>query len=138
LFCESNALSAMKKWAVLFGLVLIAVVVLADTGHLGFLARLYDFPEGDKVGHFVLFGLLSLLVNLAAFERWPKLGRGWLRVRVSLALAVVIGLEELSQRLFPSRQSSIWDLAASYLGVACSAWLATRIAIRKRAPEREA
>ncbi len=117
----------MKKWAVLFAVFILAVVVLADTRHLGFMGRLYDFPYGDKVGHFVLFGLLNLLVTLAAFERWPKRQPRWLALRVSAVLAILIGLEELSQRLFPSRQSSIWDLGASYLGVAVFAWLAVRI-----------
>ncbi len=117
----------MKKWAVLFAVFIVAVVVLADTRHLGFIASLYDFPYGDKVGHFVLFGVLALLVNLAAFERWPKQERGWLALRVSVVLAILIGLEELSQRLFPSRQSSIWDLLASYAGVAAFAWVAMRI-----------
>ena len=117
----------MKRWAALFGLVIIGIVVMADTGHLGFVARLYDFPYGDKVGHFLLFGLLTLLVNLAAFEARPMQDRPALAIKVSLSLAVLIGLEELSQRWFPSRASSVLDLAASYLGVAVFAWLAIRI-----------
>ncbi len=122
--------NAMKKWAVLFAVFIVAVIVLADTRNLGFLARLYDFPYGDKVGHFVLYGVLSLLVNLAAFERWPRREKGWLAIRVSAVLAVLIGLEELSQRLFPSRQSSLWDLSASYLGMVVFAWIAARIGKR--------
>ena len=121
----------MKKWAGLFGLLIVAVIVLADTQHLGLLARLYDFPQGDKVGHFVLYGILSLLVNLAAFDRWPHMERNRLALRVSIVLAILIGLEEFSQRFFPSRNASIWDLGASYLGVAVFTWVATRI--RKRA-----
>ncbi len=120
----------MKKWAGLLAVFIVAVIVLADTQHLGFLGAVYDFPYGDKVGHFVLFGLLTLLVNLAAFERWPQRGSGWLALRVSGVLAVLIGLEELSQKLFPSRESSIWDLLASYVGVAVFAWAAVKI--RKR------
>ena len=121
----------MKKWAVLFGLVIVAIIVLADTRHLGPVGAVYDFPYGDKVGHFVLYGLLSLLVNLAVFERWPGRSRSWLAVRTSVVLAILIGLEELSQRLFPSRSSSVWDLLASYLGVAAFAWVATLVAKRK-------
>ncbi len=117
----------MKKWAVLFAVFLVAVIVLADTQYLGLLRQLYAFPYGDKVGHFVLFGFLSLLVNLAAFERWPNRERGWVALRVSLLLAVLIGLEEFSQRFFPSRHASIRDLLASYLGVATFAWMAVRI-----------
>jgi hypothetical protein len=117
----------MKKWAALFGTVIIAVIVLADRGQLGFLSRFYDFPHGDKVGHFSLFGLLSLLVNLAVFEAWPKRDRLPLALRASVLLAALIGLEEYSQQWFPTRHSSIWDLTASYLGVIFFAWMALRI-----------
>lgn len=125
----------MKKWAVLFGIFIVAVVVLADTEHLGLVARVYDFPYGDKVGHFVLFGILSLLVNLAAFQQWGKLNRTWLALGVSAVLAILIGLEELSQRLFPSRRASIWDLLASYAGVACFTILALWLAARRGNPD---
>ncbi len=123
---------AMKKWAVLFGVFIVAVIVLADTRHLGFLGRLYDFPYGDKVGHFLLFGLLSLLVNLAVLERWRESEAWHVVLGVSLILVGLIGLEEFSQRFFPARTSSIWDLTASYLGVALFAWAALRIAGTKR------
>lgn len=82
----------MKRWAVAFGIMIIAIIVLADRGQLGFLGRLYDFPNGDKVGHFVLFGLLTLLVNLAVFERWPERNRLALALRASVILAVLIGM----------------------------------------------
>ena len=49
-----------------FFLFIAAIIVLADQGRLpGIIAALYDFPNGDKVGHFFLMGGLSLLVNLA-------------------------------------------------------------------------
>jgi polysaccharide biosynthesis protein VpsQ len=64
----------MKWLATLFGLFIIAIVILADTRHLGFLYALYNFPFGDKVGHFFLFGLLSLFVNLSVIgsDSGPK------------------------------------------------------------------
>jgi VanZ family protein len=114
----------MKKWAVLLAGLIMLVIVLADTQRLGFLGAIYDFPYGDKVGHFLLFGTLGLLANLAAFEVWPKRARPGLVLRVSLGLAVLIGIEELSQRFFPSRQSSIWDWLTSCAGVASFAVLA--------------
>ncbi len=127
----------MKKWAVLFAIFIMIIVVLADTRHLGFIAAIYDFPYGDKVGHFVLFGLLSLLVNMAVFEHWRKQTKLCLALLTSLVLAVLIGLEEWSQRLFASRQSSVWDLLASYLGVAAFAWVAFMVEKQRRAPKNE-
>ncbi len=125
----------MKRWAVLCGAAIVVILVLADTDHLGILGLLERVPYGDKVAHIAVFGLLSLLVNLAVFEGWPKLGRRWLAVRASLALAILIGLEEWSQRLFPTRHASVWDLLASYLGVAACAWIALQIAKRRASSE---
>ncbi len=124
---------SFKQVAVVYGVGIVAIIVLADTQHLGFLGRLYDFPYGDKLGHIVVFGLLSLLVNMAALERRP--GNTAVVLRASLGLAVVIGLEELSQRWLPARTSSAWDLLASYLGVAAFAWMALWISRRRKAPQ---
>jgi VanZ family protein len=120
----------MVRWAILFSAVIVAIIVLADAGKLGSVAWLYDFPGGDKVGHFVLFGILSLLVNLAAMERRGSGHVGQVVLKVSVVLAVLIGLEELSQNWFASRTSSWTDLAASYLGVATFAWMALEITKR--------
>jgi hypothetical protein len=117
----------MKRWAIFFGLFLVAIVILADEGRLGFLHALYDFPYGDKAGHFVLFGLLSLVVNLSVFEARPASDFKRLAVITSLILALLIGLEELSQIWFPARTFDLLDLAASYLGVAFFACLAVRL-----------
>jgi VanZ family protein len=117
----------MKRWTILFGLFLVVIIVLADTRHLGALGAVYDFPYGDKVGHFVLFGLLSLVANLSVFEARPNADRKRLAVITSLILALLIGLEEFSQRYFPTRTSDWLDLTASYLGMAFFAWLAVRI-----------
>ncbi|MCL4530575.1 MAG: VanZ family protein [Chloroflexi bacterium] len=117
----------MKRWAIFFGLVILAIIVLADEGRLGFLQALYDFPYGDKAGHFILFGLLGLIVNLSVFEARPASDFKRLAVITSLILALLIGLEELSQIWFPKRTFDLLDLAASYLGVALFAWLAVRL-----------
>ncbi len=124
----------MKRWAILYAAMIILLIVLADTGRLGFLHRVYDFPYGDKVGHFVLFGFLGFLVNLAVYQVWPRVSIRSLAVRTSGTLAVLIGLEEFSQRWFSTRTSSVIDLAASYAGLALFTWLAVRIGTRKRDP----
>lgn len=122
----------MKGWVVLYGLVIVAIVVLADTQRLGIIGRLYEFPGADKVGHFVLYGVLSLLVNLVTLERWKRLGVWRVALLTSALLAALIGLEELSQNLFPARTSSWADLAAGYLGVALFAGVAVWIRLKRR------
>ena len=54
----------MKWITVLFTLFILQVILWANTGTMpGALEMIYDFPNGDKVGHFILFGTLSFLVN---------------------------------------------------------------------------
>ncbi len=117
----------MKWLAIAFSIFIVAVIVGADTGHLPRLIRsLYDFPNGDKVGHLFLYGFLSLILNLT-FVRWlqPKVHR--IILIVSLVLAVLIGLEEWSQFLFATRTMDIFDLLASYAGVTAGAMIVKSI-----------
>ena len=119
----------MKKWllltTLLFSLLIVTIVILANLDQFPQpIKYLYDFPGGDKVGHFALFGLLSFLLNLSALAFYPKRNSTRLVLTVSLLLAIVIGLEEWSQSLFPSRTMSLIDLGASYMGVLVFALLA--------------
>jgi VanZ family protein len=116
----------MKWLTVLFALFLIGIIVLADTGRLGILGIVYSIPYADKVGHFVLYGILALLVNLTLFQTLPDRSRVWVAVISGLLLALLIGLEEFSQRNFPMRTFSLADLSASYLGVIAFSLLAVR------------
>ncbi len=124
----------MKRWAVFFGLFMVLIIILADTGHMGALPKVYDFPYGDKVGHFTLFGLLSFVINLSVFEARPFADKRRLAVITSLVLALFIGFEEYSQRFFHTRQSDIFDFLASCAGVTFFAWLAYRLKARNTAP----
>jgi VanZ family protein len=118
----------MKWLTVLFTLFIILIIVLADTGNLGRLAILNRIPFGDKVGHFVLYGILALLINLTLFRTVPLHTRKWVAILSGAILALLIGLEELSQRSFSHRTFDLIDLNASYLGVIFFLWLAWRMA----------
>lgn len=119
----------MKKWlllaTLLFLFLIVAIVIGADADRFPLLLKpLYDFPGGDKAGHFILFGILSFLLNKSALVLFPKRTPARLVLTVSLLLSIVIGLEEWSQSLFPSRTMSLIDLVASYAGVFVFALLA--------------
>ncbi len=112
----------MKKWllasTILFSLLIVAIVICANAGQFPHsLKRLYDFPGGDKAGHFILFGILSFLLNKSALILFPKRDPARLTLTVSLLLSIMIGLEEWSQSLIPARMMSAIDLIASYVGV---------------------
>jgi VanZ family protein len=109
----------------LFALFIVAIVIDANLGQFPpILKRFYDFPGGDKAGHFILFGILSFLLNRSALTLLPNWNPARLVLSVSLFLSILIGLEEWSQSLFPTRTMSLIDLLASYLGVGVFAWLA--------------
>jgi VanZ family protein len=99
--------------------VLAAIIFSADAGYLPpFVERFHELPFGDKVLHFLMFGGLALVANLALASRGRR----------SLARAIVIGCilvlivataEEYSNKFVPCRDWSLGDLTANYLGVVC-------------------
>ena len=129
----------MKWLAFFYGLFIVVIIVLADTRKLGFLYALYDFPFGDKIGHLFIFGLLSLVVNLSVLSNKSPSNNSFLSelynkkavIKTSLILALLVGLEEFSQRWFASRTSDLLDLSASYVGIAIFAFLALKIMARR-------
>ena len=118
----------MKWLAILFTLFILLVIVLADMGVLAhYVVFVYSFPFGDKAGHFILYGILTLLIDLTLFRSFPDRSPGKIAVRCGLVLALLIGLEEISQQYFSSRTFDLVDLTFSYLGVVFFSWLAIRI-----------
>src|SRR5512142_2587555 len=101
------------KWltwlTILFTLFIILIIVLADLGRLGILNYINRIPYADKAGHFILYGILALLINLTLFRSFPSRSRIRVAVVSGLILALLIGLEEFSQRNFATRTFSLGD-----------------------------
>ena len=117
----------MKWLAILFTLFIILIIVLADAGILArYVGFVYEVPFGDKAGHFILYGILTLLINLALFRSRPDLSRMQLALRCGLTLALLIGLEEFSQQYFSHRTFDLVDLSFSYMGLLCFSWVAVK------------
>ena len=104
---------------VLFTTGFVSLIVVADRGGAG---HLWDFvgklPCGDKLGHLVLVGTLSLLLNLLLEGRRapghrPRLLPG------SAFLLVVMLLEEGSQAFIPHRSCDPLDGLANVIGILC-------------------
>ena len=116
-------MSKTKLAALLFTLFILWLIVTADSGIFPpFLQYFYQFPGGDKAGHFILYGILTFLMVLAFPRRqhW-----GWISLAsATIILAVLITLEEFSQSFFPSRTFSMLDLSFSFLGIFTGDWLA--------------
>ena len=117
----------MKWLTILFTLFILLIIVLADLGQLGLLGFINSIPYGDKAGHFILYGILTLLLDLTflrskRFTLRPNL----LVLRIALILALLIGIEEYSQQFFAKRTFDLVDLAFSYLGVAFFSWVSVK------------
>jgi len=115
----------MKYISALFFIFCVAVIVLADSGNLPRPIRaIYDFPNGDKLGHFILFGVLTFSITRAFLSAFPSKPRGWVTLSIALILALLIGFEEFSQKFFSTRSFDLIDLLASYAGIVTFAFLA--------------
>jgi VanZ family protein len=105
----------------------VAVVVVADShAWHGLLRPVRALPFGDKAGHFVLMGLLSLLVNLCLSCRRVRLG-GLRPLSGSLVVSVIVLLEEFSQLFVRTRSFDPADLLFDFLGIFLFGRLACRL-----------
>ena len=122
----------MKYSAALFLAFIIGLVILADADLLpAFVHTIYDFPNGDKLGHFILYGLLNFFLTRAFLSSLLSRPRGWVTLSVGLTLAFFIALEEFSQKYFVSRTFSYLDLLAGFLGVLIGGWVAYKVIVPK-------
>lgn len=122
----------MRYFAALFLIFIIGLIVLADADLLpDFINAIYDFPNGDKVGHFVLYGLLNFFITRAFLSSLPTRRGGWVTLSVGLILALFVALEEFSQKYFASRTFSLLDLTASLLGIIVGGWVAYKTNVPK-------
>ena len=117
----------MKWLTFFFALFIILIIIIADLGKLDILGFINQIPYIYNAGHFILYGILTLLLNLtfirALHARSPKL----IVATIGLILALIIGLEEYSQQFFENRTYDLVDLTFSYLGVVFFSWVALRI-----------
>ncbi len=109
---------------VLFAVFILTVILLADTGRMpGILQFVHAIPFGDKLGHFLLIGILSFLLCKTAVRAFPHKQPQQVAALVCLGLAVVFGVEEASQSLIRVRNASFLDLLADWAGIALFGWL---------------
>lgn len=97
--------------------ILAGIVVLADfRGTRYLLDFVGSIPFGDKIGHFLLMGTFSFLLNLALSA---KTIRFW-RINVLLGSSIVltlVTLEEFSQIFVVGRSFDLTDLVFDYAGI---------------------
>ncbi len=119
--------------AMLFSLFIAGVSIAADFRLIPTQVR--GIPYFDKMGHFVLFGILAFFLHLALGGRALTLGR----VRVPAAFLIVVAftlLDEWQQSLSPYRAVDPADLAADWVGIALGVWLADKLTHLQRFTKR--
>ena len=93
------------------------VIYLANTAQRSiFFEFVGSIPYGDKLGHFCLFGFLTLGTNFAFKLKSYNLQSVNVYVG-SMAVFFFVLLEELSQYFIPSRTLDAIDLFADFVGI---------------------
>ncbi len=107
----------IKILGAIYIFVLTGIVVLADVRETQFLFRsIRKFPFGDKIGHFLLMGILSLVVNLVLSARTIRIWK--LNYLLgSLIVLVIVTVEEISQIFIGGRTFDAGDLVADTAGI---------------------
>lgn len=120
----------LKRLIILYALFLLIVLILADSGKSVYLFTiLAHVPFGDKLGHFILIGMMSFLLTLATDTKVVTI-RGISLWKGPFWLAVVITFEEFSQIWLDNRGFSLLDLAFDFLGILVFAKTASWLQIR--------
>lgn len=97
--------------------ILAVIVVLADfSGTQYLLDFVGDIPFGDKIGHFLLMGTFSFLLNLALQARTLQFWKINFLLGSLIVLALVT-LEEFSQIFVGGRSFDLTDLIFDYAGI---------------------
>lgn len=106
------------KWLTgLYFLLLGAIVFLADQKrYQPLFRRVRELPYGDKLGHLILMGILSFLLNMALSCRRVRVWKMEL-LTGSLVVAVIVTLEEFSQLFVKYRTFDPGDLFFDYMGI---------------------
>ncbi|MCC5900796.1 MAG: VanZ family protein [Halomonas sp.] len=103
------------------------IIYLANTGGSSvFFDLVRSIPYGDKLGHFCLFGFLTLVVVAALRFRTITFGRFQVYCGAILVAVFALG-EELSQALLPSRTFDFLDLTADALGILAASFVASLV-----------
>ncbi len=104
------------QFAAYVGFILL-IIYLANTGQGAGLFRMFRrLPHGDKIGHFMLFGMLAFMANRALCFKTIAMGRFKVLVG-SLWVILFAAVEELSQHYIETRSLDIFDFVADLAGV---------------------
>ncbi len=102
------------------------VIYIANTGGSSIFFRISNsIPYGDKLGHFILFGCFTLLLNFAF--KFKKTIFYSSNIMLGTLCVIVFALgEEITQAFIPRREFDFIDLGSDALGIALFNYLSLR------------
>jgi len=93
------------------------IIYLADTANYNFAFRVIGhIPNGDKLMHGLLYGVMALLLNYGLNFKSKKIF-GFNMQMGAIIVLTFAGLEEITQHWLPSRTCDIFDFVADTVGV---------------------
>jgi polysaccharide biosynthesis protein VpsQ len=109
--------ASIKILTVCYILILAGIIFVANRRSTAYLLNFIgSIPYGDKLGHFLLMGMLSFLVNILLNARTFGFGK-WRYLLGSLIVWIVVTIEEVSQIYVRGRTFDWTDLIADTLGI---------------------
>jgi VanZ family protein len=121
----------MKILLIVYILVLAVIIFIASQKGTRYVLNFVgNIPYGDKLGHFLLMGGFSFLLNLVLNAKTFGVGK-FNYLLGSLIVVVVVTLEELSQKFVAGRTFDWGDLVFDYFGIFVFGELARFICQRK-------
>lgn len=126
----------MKILLVVYIFILAVIIFIASRKGTRYLLDFVgSIPYGDKLGHFLLMGGFSFLLNLVLNAKTLRLWK-FNYLLGSLIVFVVVTLEEISQIFVSGRTFDRGDLVFDYLGIFVFGELARLICRRKKSETR--
>ena len=99
------------------------IIYLADTADYNFAFRVIgNIPNGDKLMHGLLYGVMALLLNYSLNFKSKKIFGFNIQVGAIIVLTFA-GLEEITQYWLPSRTCDVFDFVADTVGVVVLSFL---------------
>ena len=102
---------------ILFAAFLLWIITDADGGRKNiFVNFAHSIPNGDKIGHVFIYGLLTLLANLALSRHRVSLWTKSIPLGTTIVLIFAI-VEEFTQLFFVARTFDWIDMACDIVGI---------------------
>lgn len=128
-----------KALTVIFLIFIIWIIYTANTGGShGLFNLVAAIPFGDKLGHFLIFGVLTLGGNhFFSYRCFTLRGTSFTRqvnlYKGSALVSVFVLIEEGSQAFMPTRTFDYFDLMADAAGIGLFSYLTYRVSIPRSA-----